>query len=337
MKLNTQLPLATIFFKHWGIDDREVGIVVAKASFARSGKRWVAEDEPMLVLEDTFAGDPSCTPLVQEQDIAPGKRGTDLIVHATARSPEAALLTDWPVSLTVPDRLHYGFHVRGPSRWTKGRRGKWKQTTPELVSEVPLTYALAYGGSATDQNDKIATFENNPSGMGYATAHHLATCSELPAPQIGLLADLLGADPLAQMGVEGFGPISKSWLPRRANAGTFDETWKATRHPRMPKDYALSFWNAAPGPLQSEPPLVGNEVVLVEGISHEGPVLIKLPAVACAVQFDGDTSNMVLDTITLDLRSADPSDYRVDLIWRTIVAATEEYQSAEIVGFALED
>ena len=76
---------------------------------------------------------------------------------------------------------------------------------------------------------------------------------------------------------------------------------------------------------------------MVEGISHEGPVQIKLPAVACAVQFDGDTSIMVLDTITLDLRSADPSDYRVDLIWRTIVAATEEYQSAEIVGFALED
>lgn len=337
MKLTTQFPLATLFFKHWGLDDREVGVVIAKASFARNSTRWVAEDTPMLALEDAFAGDPATSPLVQEQDIAPGKRGTDLIVHATARSPQAALLADWPVSLTLPDRLHYGFHVRGPTQWTKGQRGRWTQTAPELVSEVPLSYALAYGGTASDQNDQVATFENNPSGVGFATAHHLAASNEFPAPQIALLAELMGTDPLAQMSVEGFGPIAKSWLPRRAEAGTFDERWKATRHPRMPKDYSLSFWNAAPGRLQCDPALTGNETVLLEGISHDGPVRIKLPAVACALQVGEDTHSMVLDTVTLDLRSANPSEYCVDMIWRTTIATPERYQAAEIIGFALEE
>lgn len=82
---------------------------------------------------------------------------------------------------------------------------------------------------------------------------------------------------------------------------------------------------------------MGNETVLLEGISHEGPLQIKLPAVACALQTGEDTHSVVLDTVTLDLRSANPSDYRADLIWRTNIAAPEKYQSAEIIGFALEE
>ncbi|MEO0669589.1 MAG: DUF2169 domain-containing protein [Pseudomonadota bacterium] len=340
MKLSTQFPLATLFFKHWSTDDTECGVVIAKASFNRDANRWVADDNPVLELEDTFAGDPGCTPLVQEQDIAPGKVGTDLIVHAVARSPDAALLGDWPVSLTIEDRLHYDFQVRGPSRWSKGPRGKWTRTPPELVSEIPITYNLAYGGTTTGPDGEVETYQNNPSGCGHVTPHHLSEQTEFNAPQIGLLAEFMSPDPLAEMSVHGFGPIAKFWLPRRGHAGTFDQTWKTTRHPRMPKDYALTFWNAAPAPLQCDPPLRGNEIVSVGGVSHSGPVRLKLPSVACALHLGPDGAHpqkMVLDTVTLDLRSADPSDYRVDLVWRLWLATPDRFQSAEIAGYALED
>ena len=340
MKLETQFPLATLFFKHWSVDDTEDGIVVAKATFVRAGDRWVADPQPSLNFEDEFSGDASHSALVHEQDIAPGKVGTDLIVHAVARSPKAARLPEWSVSLTIPEKLHYGFHVFGPSNWTKEKTGGWIRTRPEPVSEIPMSYALAFGGTAESKDGVEAVHENNPSGLGLATESCLKEKREFAAPQIGLLAEFMSTDPLTEMSVHGFGPIAKSWLPRRGNAGTFYENWKETRHPRMPKDYSLQFWNAAPTQLQCNPPLIGNERLVVEGISHNGPVHLKLPSVGCVLRAgveDEYVQSMVLDTVILDLRSQDTGDFKVDMIWRDRIASPERFEKAEVFGYALED
>lgn len=340
MKLHTRFPLATLFFKHWSPEDTEVGVVVAKASFTRDGARWLAAEAPELVTEDRFVDDPANSPLLYEQDIAPGKIGTDLMIHAVARSPRTELTPEWPVSVTVADKAHYGFHVRGPSRWTHTRRGGWKCSTPELVHEVPISYHLAYGGSAMGANNTLVSFDNNPAGIGFCTAESLAQESEIPAPQIGFLAEFLGTDPLAKMTVHGFGPVAKAWLPRRSEAGTFDQAWQETRHPRMPLDYSLAFWSAAAAQLQFKSGLNGDEVLNFEGVSHDGPMQLKLPGVTCSLQTGQDASQgqrMMLDTVHLDLRDPDPENYRADLVWRAIIPAPERFEAAEVVGYLLED
>ena len=334
LKLSTKFPLATLFFKHWSADDREVGVVVPKARIRRGDDDlWRAEPEPSLATEDVFSGDPALSSLATEQEVAPGKVGTDLIIRATARCPDRTPASEWPVSVSIPDRLFYSFQVQGPSVWKRDRLRGWRRTTPELVSEVPLTYEMAFGGASPGPDGTTLVHEDNPAGIGFATRERLAANEDFAAPQIGLLAEFMGGDPLAEMTVCDLGPIAKSWPPRRSEAGTFDAAWQKTRHPRMPSDYSLAFWNAAPTALQLDPPLVGNEEIIVHGIAHDGPVTTVLPGVACAVLLaDGARIALTLDMVALDLSDPDPAQHTADLVWRNTVEEPERFQVAEVIG-----
>ncbi|MCO6383328.1 DUF2169 domain-containing protein [Oceanicola sp. 502str15] len=326
MKLSTSLPLATLFFKHWHVDDTEVGIVLAKAEFARgdAGAFGVLPRPPELEMADVFEGDPAITPLLAEQDLAPGKLATDLTVKAIARAPGGEARRDWAVGVEVEGRGSHGFHVRGPSRWSKPSLRRWQLGKPEPVREVPITYALAYGGLLPEEGETPArSHDFNPAGTGFADKAYLDLKSGFDAPQIGELAEFMAADPLAGMAVRGFGPIAKAWLPRRGHAGTFDDLWKRERHPRMPADYDLAFWNAAPGPLQFSPHLTGNEMIRLHGVSHEAaPVEVPLPAVGLVLEAEGDDSvnvPMHLDTVQIDIAKEDPATHRVLLTWRALL------------------
>jgi len=333
-------------FKHWHTDDTEVGIVLVKANFVRRADGGFKSDgtPPEITLEDQFDGEDIATsPLAYEQDTAPGKVGTDLFVKAIARTPEAKALTDWPVRIEIKDRLSYGFQVRGPSEWRRAMSG-WKLTTPELINEVPITYALAYGGAAPSneegQPDEI--YEFNPAGIGHLTTARLSLRAPFAAPQIGDIAEFITADPTTEMSVHGTGPIAKAWLPRRGHAGTFDDVWQRERHPRMPKDYTLRFWNAAATPMQLTPPLEGTETIILTGVSHKlEPVTIPLPSVTLFLQAQNvdetsETIELTLDTIYADVTDPDTAAHSLTLIWRAIVVDPNQYASGSIESRKLE-
>lgn len=339
MKIISQLPLATLFFKHWLPDDREVGVVVAHAAFRRgSDGQFYAEDAPELRFEDRFTADAAVSPLEAEQDIAPAKLATDLIVHAMARSPDARLMTDWPVLVQIERQLHYEFRVRGPLMWRRdGPRGTWQADAPTPVNAVPVSYALAFGGTERDRNGDIAScFAENPAGRGYVTKPWLDWRRDpFDAPQIGLLADWMGRDPLVPLAVHGTGPIAKTWAPRRANAGTFDADWQRNRHPRMPHDYQMSYWNAAHRPLQITPFLTGTETIITEGLSALGRIEVALPHAALGLVADGDATlehRLALDTVEMDLRPENPADHRLRLIWRAVIDAPDRFVSGSLIA-----
>jgi len=316
MHLTTDLPLAAMFFKHWDTDDTEIGVVVAKARFLRGddGNFWVA-DAPELVLAEVFAGDPATAPLLADQDIAPGKAATDVLIHAIARAQGGQARGDWPVIVTVPDRLTYGFTVRGPTRWEKHRK-VWRQSKPDPVTEIPLSYALAYGGQATGDNGP-ESHDFNPAGIGFATRRLVTGDDPFAAAQIGDLADFMSTDPLAAWTVHGVGPVAKAWLPRRAHAGTFDAAWQRTRHPRMPLDYSYRFWNAAPPRLQFADGLMGHETIMVAGVSLDGMTHVQLPGAQLALfSGAGQSMPMRLDTVAADIRAANPAGHSLMLTWR---------------------
>lgn len=223
MKILTELPISQMAFAHWHTDDTEVGVVVAKAAFALSmdGKTSPQAVPPDLEMGDVFAGNPAASHLVTEQDIAPLKPKTDLIIRGSAQTYDAELLTDWPVKIEIPGKLHHSFHVRGPLHWQK-QMMRWQLTKPERVTEVPLTYALAYGGSCEEDEGPVYC-DQNPAGLGFMTDDALGKVKHFPAPQIGLLAEFMSAKPTEQLTVLGTMPIAKTWLPRRSLGGTFDE------------------------------------------------------------------------------------------------------------------
>lgn len=340
MKLSSDLPLSTMFFKHWHTDDTEVGVVVAKARFWRREDGVFAVDPtpPDLILTEVFMGEPGLSPVMYDQDIAPGKAATDLIIHAYARSPRAAMLTDWPVAVRIANRMQYGFHVRGPSQWQKGAAG-WRLTAPEAVQIVPITYADAFGGGAPGQaDDTPEVFQFNPVGVGFANKARLAQGQPIAAAQIGELAEFMQGDPLAPMMVHGFGAVAKTWLPRRADAGTFDAAWQLARAPRMPPDYDLRFWNAAHRRLQFTDLLRGVEIIEITGVSHHSPVTtVALPHAALGIQAGGEDQahlRMVLDTVEIDVRSDTTAEHRLNLTWRCRIDAPHRFATGDILSIS---
>lgn len=335
MKVSSALPLSCMGFAHWHSDDTEAGIVIAKASFLISiGGRSAQVRPAELELADIFSDDPALSPLIQEQDTAPFKPKTDLIIRGTARSFEGRARRDWQVEITIEEILNYGFRVRGPSYWTKSGKN-WRLNSPEPVSEVPLTYALAYGGKCTE-GEEPRFFQDNPSGQGFMTEPGAQELERWPAAQIGLLGEFMDARPFEPMAVHGTMPIAKVWLPRRSFAGTFDSSWQRDRHPRMPLDYDLAFWNAAHPRLQIAPYLRGDEVLEIVGMSRGlERVEFRLPNARLALASRSTPQEaplpMVLDTVDLDLETIDDGHAVATLVWRAHIPDRHAYSEAEIV------
>lgn len=339
MHLTSSLPFPHLTFKHWAHDDSEVAVLIVKGVFGinRDGTLGVVKEQQPITEVDVFRGEENASSLLTEQEIAPFKPCTDVTLNAIARSPDEEPLSDWPVSVEVKDRLCYEFYVRGPSEWQKIRR-KWKLSEPEPVTEVPVVYELAYGGFAPAGDEGEEFYEFNPVGKGFVTDVLLDQDEAIAAPQIGDIAEFMAGDIRANMTVHGFGPVAKAWLPRRNEAGTFDEAWKNTRHPRMPKDYSLAFWNAAPKRLQIDPRLTGGEEIVLKGFRHEPePYSFTLPTVGVAVHKDtpdGPKSRLHLTDVNIDISDSDPLQHRVTLIWRGLFANPDEFDALHIAAVA---
>lgn len=335
MNVFSVLPISHAGFAHWHTDDTEVGVVVAKAVFVLSAEGTAPQmPPPDLDMVDLFDGDPATTALISEQDIAPHKPKTDLIIRGTARSLENKLRNDWPVSVSIPDSLNYGFHVRGPSQWLKSGR-KWQLSRPDAVADVPLSYALAYGGQCRE-DEGVQFFEQNPAGVGFMTEAASKDIESWAAPQIGLLAEFMAATPFEPMAVHGTMPIAKSWLPRRAVAGTFDASWERDRHPRMPLNYNLGFWNAAPLRLQIDSYLQGDEMIELTGVSHKSATIsLQLPGAKLTLVSRSSTDEapipMALDTVDLNIETVDDGHVTMTLLWRAMVSDRDAFNDAEII------
>ena len=66
-----------------------------------------------------------------------------------------------------------------------------------------------------------------------------------------------------------FAFVSPIWTPRRAHAGTFDESWELSRFPRLPVDFDRRFHGSAPADLQGRS-------LLIRGARADGvPFLVQ--------------------------------------------------------------
>nr|WP_314265003.1 DUF2169 domain-containing protein [uncultured Moellerella sp.] len=161
--------------------------------------------------------------------------------------------------------------------------------------------------------------ETNPLGKGYVRNWYAKATglTSLAAPQIEnvtspftleqflqQLAEHQSPSEASCFGAQGFGPIARSWMPRLAKAGTYDQQWLDHRHPYLPKDFNFNYWNCAPDDQQIPYP-DANLRISVSNMTADGLLEVTLPehrAFLLARMTNGAISPIQLniDTIILD-------------------------------------
>ena len=200
----------------------------------------------------------------------------------------------------------------------------------------------------------------NPLGCGFVETWHVRAtrATRYPAPRIEavgapLSAELLqalaggrsqcGSDPA--LTPQGFGVVTKAWQPRLKLAGTFDETWRTSRAPFLPKDFDMAYWNGAHPAMQCSY-LYGGEIVTLTNLmasgspgTRRGPADetiadFRIPAAELALRTKFDDGRVIcallpIDTFVIDLDAA-----LVHLAWRIRIPSGVAFADAALVSLS---
>jgi len=220
--LDNQTPFAARLLRFRRDETSPVdGTLVVKATFRQDDLgRWVPADEQL-----PFADEPLETVFgIFHGDGFVKKDGVDVCVLGTLRPGRALRATE--VRLSVGGRSST-LVVYGDRRWMRSARGPLVASSPELFTEMPLSYDRAYGGK-TEYDYEQMIWPDNPVGRGYYLTEETALGQPLPnietaaVPAVSQWSD--------QPGVAGWGPYPCFWgirsregvkPPERPEAGDF--------------------------------------------------------------------------------------------------------------------
>lgn len=281
-----------------------------------------ADEQPPPPLLDEYWGEPGRSSLRIENQSTWFRPATDIYVTGHAHPPLGRRATSVVVRVQV-GRVRRVALVLGDRLWHRGVTGRVAPTSPHSFHAMPLRYELAFGGVAAPGSDEAAppAFEpRNPVGRGLFASEDDAVGQPLPNIEDpdALLATL--EDRPAPVG---FGPVARSWMPRRALAGTYDARWIEERAPLWPEDLDERFFCAASPGLVASPWLRGGEQVVLEGLSPDGTIAFPLPSyrlvARCSFRDRSERRPLALDAVHLDLDEGE-----LTLIWRAAFRAHRE-------------
>jgi hypothetical protein len=295
---------------------RPLLVTVVKGTFVigRDGRCVRAEEQiPVNTGGECWGKDSETSSYKYEPEVAFTKPATDVVFvgHAhAARRDTREMLARVSVGPVGKDLL-----IHGDRAWFK-TMGSISMTRALAFEKVPLTYERAFGGWDRDHADprKHACEPRNPVGRGFRAAGGFEEGMMLPNVE----------DPRAPMKAfrdrstpAGVGFVAPHWQPRAALAGTFDEAWQESRAPLLPRNFDRKHLNAASPGLVAPAYLRGDETVTAVGLSPEGTLSFKLPAVPpprVEVALDQGPRRPI--ALALDTVIIEPDQRRVLLLWR---------------------
>ncbi|KXU83313.1 hypothetical protein CI15_29925 [Paraburkholderia monticola] len=310
VSINNRSPFAAELFSFPDLDGQEVLLFVLAATFVcdREQRMIVVSPQPPVRVADEHYGDPTCTSVRFEADVALEKQNVDVIVNGTAYSPGGRPVSSVPVELQVGD-IHKLLVVYGD----RMRRLGGRPSKPEPFIQMPITYERAYGGYDRHDADpaRHRLYPQNPVGLGFRNVRASDPSIATEFPNIEFADGPVGPE----FGIPaGFGTCGRGWSPRLQLAGTYDEKWLAQQWPLLPKDFQSLHYQAAPVDQQSRQ-IVGGEDVLLRNMLPQGDWHLKLPRVNVPVRlfFSDHVERPVLrvDTVILE-----PDDRKVMLSHR---------------------
>lgn len=298
-------------------DGREVLVVVIKGTFVLPPPgqplRMHAQQVP-LVMADTFSGKPGESAPVFEVDFAPRKRFCDVLLVGSGHAPGGRPTTRMQLGLRV-GAMHKRCELVGPRVWEAGVTGI-RASEPQPFTRLPVSYDVAFGGvdQASDDPAEHDAFLPNPAGKGFHKHLRNAWVDGKPLP----LTEEPGRPvswPSETFAPMAFGPVGRSWQPRAALAGTYDQHWLDEVFPFLPADFDERYYQAAPADQQIPIPDGPLDVVL-EGFTPDGTRAFTLPTFDAIVQVQPRHGERTPHRARLDTIVFDPDHERLMLTWR---------------------
>lgn len=283
-----------------------------------------SEEQLPPVMEDVYWGEPGASSLRYEGQTAYQRPGTDIYISGHAWAPRGKPVTEMLAAVKVGP-CQKGVRVFGTRVWYRGTLGL-KPSAPRPFESIPLRYERSLGGVARATGNELPAYEpRNPVGVGlYGSAKEAV---EQPLPNLEDPLHLLSS-PTERVPPAGLGPIARSWQPRLALAGTYDDGWVEQRAPLWPTDFKPRFFNAAAPGLVASPGLKGGEAVVLAGLSPDGQFAFPLPRhrlmVKSVFRHRVDRRELALDAVQIE-----PDEGTLTLIWRAAVPCHRELAQHE--------
>ncbi len=269
-------------------------------------------------MSDEPWGEPEIESIQYPSDICPQKPGTDVIIVASAVSPNQTPELDCYARV---GELKKALKVYGLRVWES--RGAGLSSARPFTS-LELRYDYAWGGHDFEDPERPSEEARNPIGRGVVSQQGKLT--HQPGPHIEdpdhPIRSATTKPPPA-----GVGAIGRSFAPRRYLAGTYDESWQELRAPLPPKDESDDFFQVASPGLVAKPHLRGGEECAFLNMHPWGPIQFTLPSIALAIEFQirgraAETILPPLDTVLVDLwNTNDEKPIAVEMVWRAHVRA----------------
>jgi hypothetical protein len=292
------------------VDGHHHWLVALRATFDVDpvGRLSRADEQPAPVLEPHYFDAPGQSSLRYDSDLLDIKPTTDVLVIGSAHAPHGQPTPTVAVALHV-GRMMKELLVHGNRYYTESALGGLSLTQPAPFVQQPIRYELAFGGRDVTSPDpsEHRLDQRNPIGRGFpgtaAWVDQAAHCIEYPT-----------GNP-AQRGPAGFGPIDRSWLPRRLLAGTYDGTWASVRRPLLPEDYDPAYGLSAPSDQRPHAPLHGGEAITLLNLTPNGRLSFELPrwAPRFVTSFRRKRSEHGGRLVSVTI---EPDERRVSMVWQ---------------------
>lgn len=295
-----------------GRDGSEIWLVAVKASFdiLPDGRTRVAAEQPLVLREPVYNGEPGKSSIRFESDLVLTKVTTDILVAGHACAPAGQQVREMDVAFRVGS-VQKVLRVFGDRRWAA-----FGATEPELFERMPIVYERAFGGvDLKGPNPERDFYWPNPIGTGFSVDKGRALAQPLPNIEY---PDRLMASWDDRPQPAGLGPIACHWQPRVAFAGTYDDHWMKTRQPLLAEDLDDRYFQAAPPDQQAPAFLRGGEPVACQGLGPHGPLRFDLPKVSLGFETRfRDGSREIHQNRTLHSVIIEPDVPRVSLVWHS--------------------
>jgi uncharacterized protein YjbI with pentapeptide repeats len=253
-------------------------------------------------------------------DVAMPKVRGELLVKGKFFSPggKPAPAGQVKVGLGPVEKTLYVF---GDRFWKKKAGLMSVITEPEPMTEMAITYENAFGGPECKEN---------PAGKGMEPEKGEASKEQRPLPNIEDPKRLIGS-PKDRPDPAGFAPLDLMHPDRMKKMGTYDDKWLKNNWPYFPDDFDWSYFNCAPEDQQIEEFFKGDEVLSIQNMHPQKPLINSaLPGMRarCFINRIKDENEVFVDVKTgLDTVWLFPDQERGICVWHGAALVSDDEAS----------